>query len=143
MNRQLKLTDATQRDTIVARGKERMFSHSHRQVGGGMAAAQAQTARLIADRMSGLNSFQRAYLETLTTLAAWRVAQDCQAQVAHWVIEGLASHADLVQARDVAKKAHKAYQSARARYLRLSSLVAVQAGTLAGSRAAAAYLGNR
>lgn len=139
MNRQWKLTDATRRDTIEASGKERMFSHGDRpedrQAGGGMAAAQVACMKAT----DGLNAFQRAYLDTLTTLAAWRVAQDCEAQVAHWAIEGDASHDDLLDARARTKKAHRAHSSARERYRRLSSLVAVQAG----ARAAAAYLGTR
>lgn len=117
-----------------------MFSQGGRQAGGGMVAAQATRAKAT-KATDGLNPFQRAYLDTLTTLAVWRVAQDCEAQVAHWAIEGIASHADLVDARARTKKARRAHSSARARYRRLSSLVAIQAGTQAGSRAAAAYLG--
>ena len=109
-----------------------------------MAVAQvAAKGQARAKAVDSLNPFQRAYLDMLTTLAVWRVAQDCEAQVEHWAIEGIASHADLLDAQARTKKTHRAYRSARVRYLRLSSLVAVQAGTLAGSRAAAAYLGSR
>ena len=82
-----------------------------------------------------LDAFRRAYLDTLLTLSGWRAAQDCEAHVAHWVLEGVASHADLLAAREVTLRAHKAYTAARIRYNRLSSLAAQRAGTLAGSRA--------
>ena len=99
-----------------------------------MAAATA-TARAV----DSLNPFQRAYLDTLTTLAGWRVAQDREIQVMHWAYVGEASQADVADARALTKKAHRAYTSARARYNRLSTLVAIQAG----SRAALAAMGNR
>lgn len=102
------------------------------------------SAAVVARAVENLNPFQRAYLDMLTALAVWRVAQDCEAQVSHWVIEGVASHPDLLAARERTRKAHRTYTSARARYTRLSTLVAVRAGTVAGSRAAtaAAYPGT-
>jgi hypothetical protein len=104
--------------------------------------AQVQGKAARARAVDGLNPFQRAYLDTLTTLAGWRVAQDREVQVTHWAYVGDASQADVAEARALTKKAHRAYSSARARYTRLSTLVAIQAGTLAGSRAAAVYLGH-
>ena len=103
-----------------------------------VAQAQAKTRRAT----DSLNPFQRAYLDTLTTLAGWRVAQDREIQVAHWALEGVADASDLASARERTKKAQRAYRAAKARYTRLSTLVAIQAGTLVGSRAAAVYLGS-
>lgn len=80
----------------------------------------------------GMDAFRRAYLETTLRLAGWRAAQSCEAHVAHWVMEGLASHADLVESRDVTRQAHRAYTEARMRYNRLSPLAATRAGARAG-----------
>lgn len=96
-----------------------------------MAAVQAASAKKADD---GLDVFQQAYLDMLTALSGWRVAQDCEAQVAHWVIEGIASYAGLVEARERTRVAHKAYASARIRYNRLSALAVAGAGLRAYRR---------
>ena len=102
--------------------------------------AIAQATQVAQGRSSGyLDAFRRAYLDTLVTMAAWRVAQDCQVQVAHWMTEGFASHTDLMEARDATKAAHKAYRSARTRYLHLSTVVSAKAGMRAGLNPAHTY----
>ncbi len=112
------------------------------------AVAVGLRAGLIADRMSGLNAFQRAYLETLMTLASWRVAQDCEMQVAHWAYRGRWRPMLTCSMRaHCTKKAHRAYtRRGRVTFASRRSWpcqAGMQAGSRAGVQAAAAYLGSR
>lgn len=83
-----------------------------------------------------LNAFRHAYLDTLLARTAWRAAQDCEAQVAHWVYEGVANHADLLAAREVVQRARRAHGIALSRYNHLLQMAATQAGARAGAEAA-------
>lgn len=62
-----------------------------------------------------------AYIETLLALAAWRAAQDAEAVIAHWCVEGLASHSDLVVARDRTARCKRVHAAARRQYVRLTA----------------------
>ena len=67
----------------------------------------------------------RAYIEVQLLRATWRAAQDAEAQVAHWVLDGLATHADLMEARQRARLARKALAQAQRTYTREANRVAV------------------
>jgi hypothetical protein len=68
-----------------------------------------------------VDGVQLAYIETLMALAAWRAAQDAEAVIAHWCVEGLASHNDLVVARDRTTRCKRAHAAARRQYQRLTA----------------------
>ena len=61
-----------------------------------------------------------AYIEVLLLRAAWRAAQDAEAQIAHWLLDGSggATHADLVEARERARLAKRALTHAHRVYTR-------------------------
>ena len=86
----------------------------------------------------GMDAFHRAYLNMVLARGGLQGAEACEAQVAHWILEGAANHDDLRHAREVTRKARKAFYFARARYNHLSSLAAQQAGSRAGAQAAQA-----
>lgn len=67
----------------------------------------------------------RAYIEVLLLRAAWRAAQDAEAQIAHWLLDGLAAHADLVEARDRSRRARQALSHAQRVYTREANRVVV------------------
>jgi hypothetical protein len=85
-----------------------------------------------------LSAFRHAYLDTVLARASWRAAQDCEAQVAHWVYEGVANHADLLEAREVVHRARQVHGMALSRYNHLLQMAATQAGARAGAEAAQA-----
>ena len=93
----------------------------------------SQTAERTA---GGMNAFQRAWIEFRLALSGYHAAQECEAQVAHWVMEGSASHADLQAARERTAMARAARMKARKRYISLSWLVGASAGAKAGANAA-------
>lgn len=64
----------------------------------------------------GMNNYRRAWLDVMTALALFRVAQDCEAQVAHWRMEGAATNAELEQARQWTLRMKSAYYEARTYY---------------------------
>ena len=55
-----------------------------------------------------MDPLRRAYCELMLARGVWRAAKDVEAQVAHWCLEGGASHADLVAARQRDKAAKAA-----------------------------------
>lgn len=67
----------------------------------------------------------RCYIEVLLCRAAWRAAQDAEAQVAHWLLDGAATHADLVAARERVRVARQALSAAQRAYTREVNRVAV------------------
>ena len=88
----------------------------------------------------GMNAFRRAWIEFRLALSAHHAAQECEEQVAHWVMEGNASHADLQAARERTARARLARTKARKRYIGLSWMVGAAAGAKAGQAAQAARL---
>lgn len=68
--------------------------------------------------MVAVDERQRAYLDVLLLRASWRAAQDAEAQVAHWLLDGLATHADLLVARERTRLAKRALTHAHGRYTR-------------------------
>lgn len=79
----------------------------------------------------GLDAFRRAWLDFKLALAGLHAAEENEAQVAHWVIEGMASFADLRAVREQVKAARAARSAARKRYIKLSALAAEMAGNAA------------
>jgi hypothetical protein len=79
----------------------------------------------------GLDAFRWAWLDFKLALAGLHALEENEAQVAQWVIEGMASFADLRKVRDQVKAARVARSAARKRYIRLSTLAAETAGTAA------------
>lgn len=79
----------------------------------------------------GLDAFPWAWLDAKLALAGLHALEENEAQVAHWVIEGMASFADLRAVRDQVKAARVARSAARKRYIRLSTLAAEMADTAA------------
>ena len=76
-----------------------------------------------------MDPLRLAYLEVLLARAAWRAAKDVEAQVAHWVVEGVAEHRELVEAR----KRSRALQAVMRRADRVyAGLSAAAAGKAAG-----------
>jgi hypothetical protein len=63
-----------------------------------------------------MDEARRAFVEVLVARAAWRAASDAEAQVAHWLTEGLASAADLAHRREMTRRARQAHQRATRRY---------------------------
>jgi outer membrane protein TolC len=63
-----------------------------------------------------VDGWSRAYIEVLLLRAAWRAAQDAEAQIAHWVVVGVATRADLVEARQRVSSARKALSRAQRHY---------------------------
>lgn len=61
---------------------------------------------------------QRAFLDTQAALSVWRASKDAEAQVAHWLIEGRAARADLIEYRARTKTAHDRYRTAHRAYMR-------------------------
>lgn len=72
-----------------------------------------------------VDSRSRAYIEVLLLRAVWRAAQDAEAQIAHWLLDGQAAHADLVEARDRFRLARQALTRAQREYTREANRVAV------------------
>lgn len=70
----------------------------------------------------------RAYIEVLLLRASWRAAQDAEAQIAHWLLDGLATHADLVAARERVRVARRALGRAQRIYTREANRVVVGRG---------------
>ena len=62
--------------------------------------------------------------------ASWRAAQDAEAQVAHWLLDGsgAATHADLVAARERVRVARQALSRAQRIYTREGTRAAVVVG---------------
>jgi hypothetical protein len=89
---------------------------------------------VVSQQEQGINAFQRAWLEFKLALAGLHAAEENEAQVAQWVIEGMASFADLRKVRDQVKAARVARSAARKRYIKLSTLAAETAGTAAALR---------
>lgn len=46
------------------------------------------------------------HCEVLRQRSVWRGAKDVEARAAHWLVEGIAAHADLVAARQAERAAH-------------------------------------
>lgn len=67
----------------------------------------------------GLDAFRWAWLDFKLALDGLHVAEVNEAQVAHWVIEGMASFADLREVREQVQAASVARSAARKRYVRL------------------------
>lgn len=70
----------------------------------------------------------RAYIEVLLLRAAWRAAQDAEAQVAHWLLDGLATLADLREARERTRRARAALSRAQRVYTREATRTALVVG---------------
>jgi hypothetical protein len=65
-----------------------------------------------------LDAARLAYIDLFLAQAEMRAFADVEAQVAHWVIEGLASHEDLIAARAAAADAKKVHQACKRKYTR-------------------------
>jgi DNA-binding CsgD family transcriptional regulator len=64
---------------------------------------------------------QRAFLDAQIALAAWRIAKDTEAQVAHWLSEGRATREELAEMRQRTRAAHEAHRRAQRSYQRAAS----------------------
>ncbi|WIG60462.1 MAG: hypothetical protein OJF49_003210 [Ktedonobacterales bacterium] len=67
-----------------------------------------------------MDPVRRAYCELMLARGVWRAAKDVEAQVAHWLLESGASHADLTQARQREKATKAALTRAQRTYQRLA-----------------------
>lgn len=76
------------------------------------------TARAPASMRASMTPSQRAFLDVQIALSAWRAARDAEAQVAHWLTEGRATHEELGSMRARTKLAHQAHQRAQRAYRR-------------------------
>ncbi|WIG57540.1 MAG: hypothetical protein OJF49_000284 [Ktedonobacterales bacterium] len=67
-----------------------------------------------------MEPLQRAYCELMLARGVWRAAKDVEAQVAHWLLEGAAAHADLRAAREREKAAKAALTRVQRTYQRMA-----------------------
>lgn len=63
-----------------------------------------------------MDALRSSYCEVLRHRSIWRGAKDVEMQVAFWLVEGLATHADLVAARQAERSAHETLQRAQRVY---------------------------
>jgi hypothetical protein len=68
-----------------------------------------------------MDALRLAYLEVMLARAAWRAAKDVEAQVAHWVVEGVAEHRELVEARRRSRALQAVMRRADRVYMALSA----------------------
>lgn len=66
----------------------------------------------------GMTPAQRTFLDVQAALAMWRASKDAEAQVAHWLIEGRATRADLIEYRTRTKATHDRYRTVHRAYTR-------------------------
>lgn len=74
-----------------------------------------------------VDALRLAYCEVVRQRAVWRGAKDVEAQIAHWCVEGVALHTDLVAARAAERAAHSSLQRAQ-RVYRTAATRAVTVG---------------
>ena len=107
----------------------------------GMTAGMSAQAERLATAQGGqtgggMNAFRRAWIEFRLAMVAYHAAVECEEQVAHWVMEGNASLADLHEAYERTAAARAARTKARKRYIGLSWMVGAAAGAKAAAHAA-------
>ena len=107
----------------------------------GMTAGMSAQAERLATAQGGqtgggMNAFRRAWIAFRLAMVAYHAAVECEEQVAHWVMEGNASLADLHEAYERTAAARAARTKARKRYIGLSWMVGASAGAKAGAHAA-------
>ncbi len=87
-----------------------------------------------------VDALRVAYCEVMRQRSVWRGAKDVEAQIAHWCIEGVASHTDLVAARQAERTAHLSLQRAQ-RVYSTAATRAVTSSSLTGDAGMGAGLG--
>ena len=84
-----------------------------------------------------MRAYQQAWLDLQAALMACQAAEQNEALVAHWVLDGSATVADLRAMRERTVAARRERSSARSRYIRVSKgamTLALEAGKLAARR---------